>query len=89
MLNQELYKRYVWLINTIAESPDGFTFEGIKRFWYSGLREERKKRTIVLLDYNTNQNINDTSSPLSHAYLIKAYVEGLYPYEDQKDAEEI
>ncbi len=51
------------------------------------LREERKKRTIVLLDYNTNPNVNDPGKPLSHAYLIKAYVEGLYPYEDQKDAE--
>ena len=32
-------------------------------------------KTIVLLDYNTNCDINDLSSPLSHASLIKEYVE--------------
>lgn len=46
------------------------------------LKETSRDKTIVLLDYETNCNINDGSKPLSHAYLIKAYVEGLYPYED-------
>ncbi len=46
------------------------------------LREASRSRTIVLLDYNTNCNINDGRKPLSHAYLIKAYAEGLYPYVD-------
>lgn len=40
------------------------------------------ENTIVLLDYQTNCNIDDLSKPLSHAFLVKAYVEGLYPYED-------
>ncbi len=46
------------------------------------LREASRGKTIVLLDYNTNCDVNDGSKPLSHAYLIKAYAEGLYPYED-------
>jgi hypothetical protein len=37
------------------------------------------------LDYNTNQDVNDPSKPLSHAFLIKAYIEGLYPYGDIKE----
>ena len=32
-------------------------------------------KTIVLLDYNTNCDINNLSSPLSHASLIKEFVE--------------
>lgn len=48
------------------------------------LREVSRNKTIVLLDYNTNCDVDDSSKPLSHAYLIKAYVEGLYPYGDIK-----
>lgn len=48
------------------------------------LREASYTKTIVLLDYNTNCDVDDSSKPLSHAYLIKAYVEGLYPYGDIK-----
>lgn len=33
-----------------------------------------KGKTIVLLDYNTNENIEDASRPLSHASLIKSYL---------------
>ena len=45
------------------------------------LREASKTRTIVLLDYNTCCNVDDNMKPLSHAYLVKAYAEGLYPYD--------
>lgn len=48
------------------------------------LREASKTKTIVLLDYNTNCNVDDPTTPLSHAYLVKAYAEGLYPYDDIK-----
>ena len=43
------------------------------------LREASQTKTIVLLDYNTNCDVDDAKKPLSHAFLIKAYVEGLYP----------
>ena len=46
------------------------------------LREANRDKTIVLLDYNINCDIDDGSKPLSHAYLVKAYAEGLYPYND-------
>lgn len=44
------------------------------------LREASRTKTIVLLDYTTNCNIDDPTKPLSHAFLVKAYAEGLYPY---------
>jgi hypothetical protein len=36
---------------------------------------------IVLLDYNTSENV-DSLKPLSHAFLIKAFIMGLYPYNE-------
>lgn len=39
-------------------------------------------KTIVLLDYTTNEDVENTRKPLSHAALIKAYIEGVYPYGD-------
>ena len=44
------------------------------------LREASKTKTIVLLDYDTNCDIEDTSKPLSHAFLIKAFAEGAFPF---------
>lgn len=41
-------------------------------------------KTIVLLDYDTNADVENAKKPLSHASLIKAYVEGLYPYGEKK-----
>lgn len=49
------------------------------------MKEASKTKTIILLDYNTNQDVNDASKPLSHAFLIKAYIEGIYPYGDKKE----
>ena len=53
------------------------------------LREASKTKTIVLLDYTTNCDIDNPKTPLSHAFLIKAYVEGLYPFGDKKLQTEI
>ena len=49
------------------------------------LRVAASEKTIVLLDYDTNSDVDNPKSPLSHAYLIKAYVEGLYPYNNQQE----
>ena len=46
------------------------------------LRNASEARTIVLLDYNTCCDVDDETKPLSHAYLVKAYAEGLYPFDD-------
>ena len=47
------------------------------------LREASKTKTIVLLDYDTNADVENAKKPLSHASLIKAYVEGIYPYGEE------
>lgn len=49
------------------------------------LREASKTKTIVLLDYDTNADVENAKKPLSHASLIKAYVEGVYPYGEKQD----
>lgn len=38
-----------------------------------------KNKPVVLLDYNTNPDVYNPKKPLSHASLIKAYIEGNYP----------
>jgi O-acetyl-ADP-ribose deacetylase (regulator of RNase III) len=43
------------------------------------LRDEAAARTVVLLDYETNGDVEDLSRPLSHAALIKYYLEGKWP----------
>lgn len=43
---------------------------------------ENPEKTIVLLDYQNNCNVENLTKPLSHAFLIKAYIEGIYPYDD-------
>ena len=43
------------------------------------LKEASSKEDIVLLDYETNCDILNPKKPLSHAFLVKAYVEGNYP----------
>jgi hypothetical protein len=48
------------------------------------LREEASARVVVLLDYETNGDVEDLSSPLSHAALVKYHLEGAWPaYPDQ------
>ena len=44
------------------------------------LRKASKTKTIVLLDYDTNADVDNAQKPLSHASLIKAYAEGICPY---------
>ncbi len=43
------------------------------------LRDASKEQDIVLLDYETNDDVLNPQKPLSHAFLVKAYVEGNYP----------
>lgn len=43
------------------------------------LKDIAKKQDLVFLDYNTNFDVRNTSSPLSHAGLVKLYIEGNYP----------
>lgn len=43
------------------------------------LRELARNGDVVLLDYETNGDVNDVSRPLSHASLVAAYVAGDWP----------
>ncbi len=46
------------------------------------IAERAKTNDIVFLDFNTNIEFRDISSPLSHAGLVKLYIEGNYPNEN-------
>jgi hypothetical protein len=43
------------------------------------LRDEVDRRPVVLLDYETNGDVEDLSRPLSHAALVKYYLEDRWP----------
>ena len=45
------------------------------------IRTILETRDVVLLDYNLNPDNADKTKPLSHAELIKMYIEGRYPEE--------
>lgn len=45
------------------------------------IRSILETQDVVLLDYNLNPDNADKSKPLSHAELIKMYLEGRYPEE--------
>ena len=46
------------------------------------LKEASQKEDIVLLDYETNCDVLNPKKPLSHAFLVKAFVENSFPKED-------
>lgn len=43
------------------------------------LKAEAEKQDLVLLDFDTNGDIENTARPLSHAALVKRYLEKKYP----------
>lgn len=43
------------------------------------IKAKSEEKDIVLLDYNTNLDFRNLSTPLSHAGLVKLYIEGQYP----------
>lgn len=47
------------------------------------IKERSLSHDIVFLDYNTNIDFRDISSPLSHAGLVKLYIEGNYPLQSE------
>lgn len=49
------------------------------------ISERAQNHDLVFLDYNTNFDYKDLSSPLSHAGLIKLYIEGKYPNPSDND----
>lgn len=63
---------YKWMLENRAAS----IIERLRKASNSG-------KTIILLDYDTNADVENAHKPLSHASLIKAYVEGSYPYANE------
>lgn len=47
------------------------------------IKEKARESDIVLLDYNLNPDNRDITKPLSHAELVKMYIEGRYPTRDE------
>lgn len=43
------------------------------------LRRQSSERSVILLDYETNGSIDNLAHPLSHATLIRSYIEGTWP----------
>lgn len=43
------------------------------------IRDEAAKSPLILLDYETNGDIDNAAKPLSHAWLVKYYLEGNFP----------
>lgn len=64
---------YKWVLDNVAEVHNVVT----------RIAEYAKTHDIVFLDYNTNIDFRDTSSPISHAGLVKLYIEGKYPQEGE------
>jgi hypothetical protein len=48
----------------------------------AALRQLGADRLVVLLDYETNTDLDDVSRPLAHAGLIVRYLEGTWPAEE-------
>lgn len=61
---------YKWVLDNVPEVHK--VVERIKE-------QAQKQEDIVFLDYNTNIDFCDISSPISHAGLVKLYIEGKYP----------
>lgn len=64
---------YKWVLDNIPE-----VHKVVMR-----IAERSKDHDIVFLDYNTNTEFKDISSPISHAGLVKLYIEGKYPQEGE------
>lgn len=46
------------------------------------LRECASRQTVILLDYETNCGLDNLARPLSHAGLVKYYLEGAWVFKD-------
>lgn len=63
---------YKWVLDNVARVHDIVT----------RIAERAKTNDIVFLDYNTNIEFRDITSPISHAGLVMLYIEGKYPNEN-------
>lgn len=65
---KEIYLRtYAWVLDNLLQNE------------LLLLKEKAEKQDLVLLDYNTNEDIKDYKKPLSHAGLVKRYLLKKFP----------
>jgi hypothetical protein len=64
---------YKWVLDNVPAVHDIVT----------RISERAKTNDIVFLDYNTNTEFRDITSPISHAGLLKLYIEDRYPKEGE------
>jgi len=65
---KEIYLRtYAWVLDNILQEE------------LQLLKKKAEKQNLVLLDYNTNEDIDDYKKPLSHAGLVKRYLLKKFP----------
>ena len=69
---------YIPTYKWVLENKVAYIIERMKKASDEG-------KTIILLDYDTNADVENAKKPLSHASLIKAYAEGIYPYGEVKE----
>ncbi len=65
---------YRWVLDNVPEVHTVVT----------SIANRAKNHDIVFLDYNTNIDFRDTSLPMSHAGLVKMYIEGTYPKDNEQ-----
>ena len=70
---------YKWVLDNVPEV----------REIVGKIADKAKDADIVLLDYNTNEDWQNLKSPLSHASLLKLYIEGRYPGTFLKKSREV
>ena len=61
---------YLWVLNNKVQNI------------IQELNLELKHTDIILLDYEINCDISNSKKPLSHAFLIKSYLENSYPTQE-------
>ena len=65
---KEIYLRtYAWVLDNLLQNEILL------------LKEKAAKQDLVLIDYNTNEDIENYRKPLSHAGLVKRYLLKKYP----------
>lgn len=60
---------YKWMLENIEEV----------KIVVKKIKDRSQTNDIVFLDYNTNQDILNEKQPISHAGLLKLYIEDQYP----------
>ena len=78
------------LFNYLVETPNCIIYisdkynlnnNNFERNFINKMQDENLLDLVVFLDYNTNIDYRDLSKPLSHAGLVKLYIEDKYPTE--------